>query len=138
LSQGGEIVNLRSSLLWRTKMMDDLLIHRKQEQRRKLLRALYGLSNAKEGFTIPPMNYIGIGSQVGLSKEEVLESVRFFVSEGTLVFKPASEAVALTHKGVVTVEESSAQMAAEQRKKLDVLPDKITAVLESAADTLQL
>lgn len=84
------------------------------------------------------MNYIGIGSQVGLSKEEVLESIRFFVSEGTLVFKPASEAVALTHRGIVAVENTSTQMQSEQRKKLEALPDKITAVLESAADTLQL
>jgi hypothetical protein len=72
-------------------MTDDLLVQRKQEQRRKLLRALYGLSNGKEGFTIAPMNYIAIGSQVGVGKEEVLEAVRFFVSEKLLVFKSARE-----------------------------------------------
>lgn len=119
-------------------MTDDVLIQRKQDQRRKLLRALYGLSNGKEGSTIAPMNYIAIGSQVGVGKEEALEAIRFFVSEGLLAFKPASEAVALTHKGVVAVEQDAATMAAERSKRLERLPDKITAVLESAPDTLNL
>src|SRR5579859_1832138 len=117
-------------------MTDDLLVGRKQEQRRKLLRALYGLSNGKEGFAIAPMNYVAIGSQVGVGKEEVLEAVQFFVSEGLLSYRPASEAVALTHKGVVTVEQNSATIAAERSNRLERLPDKITAVLESAPDTL--
>jgi serine/threonine protein kinase len=119
-------------------MTDDLLVGRKQEQRRKLLRALYGLSNGKEGYAIAPMNYVAIGSQVGVGKEEVLEAVQFFVSEGLMSYRPASEAVALTHKGVVTVEQNSATIAAERSNRLERLPDKITAVLESAPDTLNL
>ena len=121
-------------------MTDDPLIRRKQEQRRKLLRALYGLSNGKEGFTIAPINYVAIGSQVGVLKEEVLEAVQFFVSEGLLSYKPASEAVALTHKGAQApiVEQNSTTIAAERSKRLEGLPDKITAVLESASDTLNL
>src|SRR5207302_816090 len=53
-------------------------------------------------------------------------------------YRPASEAVALTHKGVVTVEQNSATIAAERSNRLERLPDKITAVLESAPDTLNL
>jgi hypothetical protein len=84
------------------------------------------------------MNYIAIGSQVGVGKEEVLEAVRFFVSEGLLAFKPASEAATLTHKGVVTVKQNAATIAAERSKRLEGLPDKIAAVLENAPDTLNL
>jgi serine/threonine protein kinase len=119
-------------------MTNDVLIQRKQEQRSQLLRAIYGFADGKEGFTIAPMNYIAAGSQVGVNKEETLEAIRFFVSQELLVFKPASEAIALTHKGIVTVEENAATIAAERNKRLERLPDKITAVLESAPDTLNL
>src|SRR5437899_2101690 len=90
-------------------MVDDSLIAEKREQRKALLRALYGLVDGREGFTIPPMQYFALGSQVGLDRDVTGQTVRFLVSEGLLEYKPASEAVSLTHKGVLEAERQSAE-----------------------------
>jgi predicted nucleotide-binding protein len=118
--------------------MNDPLILRKQEQRQNLLGALYRQADGKEGPPISPQQWLGLGEVVGIQKQDVPGVIRFLLSEGLLVNKPASEAVALTHKGIKFVEEHAAQLATERREKLSALPNQIQAVLESAADTLQL
>ena len=84
--------------------MEDSLIEKKQAQRKKLLRALYGIVDGREGSAITPMQYFALGSQVGINQDVAGQIVRFLVSEGLLAMKPASGAVSLTHKGVVEVE----------------------------------
>lgn len=53
------------------------------------------------------MQYFAIGSQVGLDQNATGQTARFLVSEGLLEYKPASEAVALTHKGILEAEQQS-------------------------------
>src|SRR5258708_7294786 len=118
--------------------MNDPLILRKQEQRINLLRALYGQVDAKEGHPVSPRQWLMLGEVAGMQKQEVPVVIRFLLSERLLVNKPASEAVALTHKGIKFVEEHAAQLATDRRERLAALPNRIVAVLESAADTLQL
>jgi hypothetical protein len=85
-------------------MMEDSLIEKNRAQRKGLLRGLYGLVDGREGFTITPMQYFALGTQIGLQRDVTGQTVRFLVSEGLLAYKPASEAIALTHKGVAGVE----------------------------------
>lgn len=110
----------------------------KQEQRSNLLGRLYRQVDGKEGQPISPQQWLGLGELAGIQKQDVPGVIGFLRSEGLLVNRPASEAVALTHKGIKFVEEYAAQLEMERREKLAALPNRIQAVLESAADTLQL
>jgi hypothetical protein len=119
-------------------VIDDPLIQRKQEQRASLLRALYGYVDGKEGWSISPQQWLALAERVGIPKEEISEVIRYMLSARLLVNKPASQAVALTHEGIVTVEKDHEQRTHDRSKKLEALPGKITAVLQSTQDTLQL
>jgi hypothetical protein len=122
--------------------MEDSLIEKKREQRKALLRGLYGTVDGREGFTIAPMQYFALGSQIGLERDVTGQTVRFLVSEGLLEYKPASEAVALTHNGVVEVERQSDESTPESQRKqqaqLKVLPDRILSVLKQKRTTIQM
>lgn len=119
-------------------MADDPLIQRKQEQRVRLMRALYGYVDGKEGRSIPPQQWLLLGERAAIPKDETPEVMRFLLSDGLVANKPASQAVCLTHQGIIFVEDHASRLAAERNSKLAVLPSKILAVLESAGDTLQL
>lgn len=120
-------------------MMVDSLIEQKQGQRKALLRALYGLVHGREGFTITPMQYFALGTQIGLQQDVTGQTVRFLASEGLLEYKPASEAVALTHNGVVEAERQRNQSAAESQKaQLEALPQLILGVLRHKLTTIQM
>src|SRR5271156_2520399 len=110
--------------------MKDDLVEKRQAQRRALLSALYGFVNGREGFSIAPMQYFSMGTQIGLQPDDTGQTIRFLVSEGMLEYKRASEAVALTHKGAVEVErQSNESSAASQTRKLAGLPERILNVL---------
>jgi hypothetical protein len=94
-----------------------------QERREAFLHGLYGVVGGREGHTIPPMQFLALGSQIGLSKDEVGQILRYLLSEDFIKQKPASEAIALTHKGVLVVE------------KQIVTPSPETANVESSAKT---
>lgn len=49
--------------------MEDGLIEKKRAQRKALLRALYGLVDGCEGFTITPMQYFTLGYQIGIEQD---------------------------------------------------------------------
>lgn len=120
-------------------MMVDSLIEQKRAQRKALLRALYGLVDGREGFTITPMQYFALGTQIGLQQDVTGQTVRFLASEGLLEYKPASEAVALTHNGVVEVERQRNESAAESQKaQLEALPQLILSVLRHKLTKLQM
>lgn len=92
--------------------MDDSQIEKKRTPRKALLQAMYGLVEGREGFTITPMQYFALGSEIGLDRDVTGQTVHFLVSEGLLVYKPASEAVALTHRGVARVESQADETCA--------------------------
>jgi len=121
--------------------MEDNLIEKKRTQRKTLLRGLYGLVDGREGFTIAPMQYLALGSQIGIQQDVTGQTVRFLVSEGLLEYKPASEAVALTHKGIVEVERQSEEVTPElerqRRTQLKTLPDRILGVLKEKSTKIQ-
>ena len=95
-------------------MMEDSLIVRKREQRRALLRALYGLVDGREGLSIAPMKYLAFGTQIGIQPDVAAQIVASLASEGFLEYKPASEAIALTHKGAAEVERQPDEAASNQ------------------------
>ena len=95
-------------------MMEDSLIVRKREQRRALLRALYGLVDGREGLSIAPMKYLAFGTQIGIQPDVAAQIVAYLASEGFLEYKPASEAIALTHKGAAEVERQPDEAASNQ------------------------
>jgi len=121
--------------------MTDTLIQKKQTQRKALLRALHALADGREGFTITPMQYLALGSQIGIG-EETGHTIRYLVSKGLLAFKPASEAVALTHNGIDQVErQSQGSTFSDQevtRKKLKALSDRILRVLKGKHTKIQM
>jgi hypothetical protein len=96
--------------------MEGSLVEKKRAQRRALLGALYGFVNGREGFSIAPMQYFLMGTQIGLQSDDTGQMIRFLVSEGLLEYKPASEAVALIHKGVVEVEYQSDELRASTER----------------------
>lgn len=122
--------------------MDDSLIEKRQAQRQALLRRMYGLVDGRDGFSITPMQYFALGTQIGLQQDVTGHTVRFLVSEGLLEHKPASEAVALTHKGVVEVERQSDEVTPElQRKRetqLKALPGHILGILKEKPTKIQI
>ena len=76
----------------------------KQERRGAFLYGLYDLVGGREGTTVSPMQFLALGSQLGFSKDDVGQMLRYLSSEGFIKQKPASEAIALTHQGVLVVE----------------------------------
>lgn len=83
--------------------MDDL-IKKRQSDRLEFLSSIYRRTNGREGYRLSPAEFLGIGSDLGLPGEEITQIIRFLLSEGLITQKPASEAIALTHKGVLEVE----------------------------------
>jgi hypothetical protein len=122
--------------------MEDSLIEMKRAQRKALLRGMYGLVDGREGFTITPMQYFALGTQIGLQQDVAGQTVRFLVSEGLLEYKPASQAVALTHKGVVEIESQSDEVTPESERKrqaqLKALPDRILGILKEKSTKIQM
>jgi len=122
--------------------MEDSLIEQKRAQRKALLRGMYGLVDGREGFTITPMQYFALGTQIGLQPDDTGQMIRFLVSEGLLEYKPASEAVALTHKGVVEVESQSDEVTLGSQQKrqvqLNALPDRMLGVLKKKPTKIQM
>ncbi len=122
--------------------MEDSPIEKKRAQRKTLLRGMYGLVDGREGFTITPIQYFALGTQIGLQQDVTGQTVRFLVSEGLLEYKPASEAVALTHMGVVEAERQSNQETSESQQErqaqLKALPDRILAVLKNKRTKIQI
>jgi TIR domain len=122
--------------------MEDSLIGMKRAQRKALLRGMYGLVDGREGFTITPMQYFTLGTQIGLQQDVAGQTVRFLVSEGLLEYKPASQAVALTHKGVVEIESQSDEVTPESQRKrqaqLSALPDRILGILKEKSTKIQM
>jgi hypothetical protein len=122
--------------------MEDSLIEKRRAQRKAILRGLYGLVEGREGFTITPMQYLALGTQIGLEHDATGQTVRFLVSEGLLAYKPASEAVALTHNGVVEVERQSDEPTLESQRKqqaqLKALRERILSVLKQKATKIQM
>jgi pyrimidine deaminase RibD-like protein len=94
--------------------MESGQIEKKRQQRKTFLRALYGLVDGREGFTITPMQYFALGSQIGLDRDVTGQTVRFLVSEGLLAHKPASEVVAFTRNGVAEVERQTDEQTSKQ------------------------
>ena len=123
-------------------VMENSLIEKKHAQRKALLRGIYGLVDGREGFTITPMQYFALGTQMGLQRDVTGHTVRFLVLEGLLEYKPASEAVALTHKGVVEVERQSDEVTPESQRKreaqLKALPDRILGILKEKPTKIQI
>ena len=123
-------------------MMKDDLVEKREAQRKALLRGMYGLVDGREGFTIAPMQYFALGTQIGFQEDVTGQTVRFLVSEGLLEYKPASQAVALTHKGVVEAERQSDEVSPESQLKrqeqLKALPDCILGVLKTKPTKIQM
>ena len=122
--------------------MEASLIEKKRAQRKALLRGMYGFVDGREGFTVTPMQYFALGTQIGLQQDVTGQTVRFLVSEGLLEYKPASEAVALTHEGVVEVESQSDEVTPESQQKresrLKALPDRILGILKKKPTKIQM
>jgi hypothetical protein len=83
--------------------------------REAFLQQLYDIVRGREGATISPMQFFQVGLEVGLSNESIGQAMRHLLSEGFLEQKPASEAVALTHKGVLEVERLMAALDSQPR-----------------------
>ncbi|MGI9102514.1 MAG: hypothetical protein ACR2IF_08725 [Terriglobales bacterium] len=79
-------------------------LEQKQAQRADFLRMFYGLGKGAEGVRLSPTQWRGIGQHYSIPEDQLFDIVKYWVGEGVLVFKPASEALSLTHKGVVTAE----------------------------------
>jgi hypothetical protein len=78
---------------------------RAPEYRQAFMRSLHDLVNGREDTTISPMQFFQAGAQIGLDNDSVGQMIRYFLAENVIKQKPASEAIALTHKGVLEVEE---------------------------------
>jgi TIR domain len=74
------------------------------EYRQAFLRGLHDLVNGREDATISPMQFFEAGAQIGLDNDSVGQMIRYFLAENLIKRKPASEAIALTHEGVLEVE----------------------------------
>jgi TIR domain len=74
------------------------------ESRQAFLRSLHGLANGREDATISPMQFLQAGAEIGLDNDSVGQTIRYFLAENVIKQKPASQAIALTHKGVLEVE----------------------------------
>jgi hypothetical protein len=122
--------------------MEESLIEKKRTQRKALLRGMYGLTDGREGFTITPMQYFALGTQIGLQQDVTGQTIRFLVSAGLLEYKPASQAVALTHKGVVEVERQPEEATPESQQKrqeqLKALPHRILGILKETPTKIQM
>ncbi len=122
--------------------MEDSLIDNKRTQRKALLRGLYVLVGGREGFAITPKQYLALGSQIGLQQDGTGQTIRFLVSEELLEYKPASEAVAFTHQGIVEVERQLDEVTPESQRKrqtqLKMLPDLILGVLKEKSTKIQM
>jgi pyrimidine deaminase RibD-like protein len=119
--------------------MENSLIEARQRERSALLQALSEFVDGHEGARITPMQYIALGAQIGLPQDVTGRTVRFLVSEGLLEYKPASEAVGFTHKGIVEVERLSEASASYRRiARPESLAEGILRVLRSMPAKIQM
>ncbi len=108
LRDGSTLADLSISARGREELQKQEIV-----SRQGFLQRLYDIVDGREGPTISPMQFLQVGSQLGLSEDAVNQMIRQFLSDGVIKRKPSSEVVAFTLKGVNEVER---QMGLNGRK----------------------